>query len=60
MQEIMLKAGRMIKHAGWVLGLGTNDSAYTVFERLYTAHPSAPNQHSLAPISSADQRAYPQ
>ena len=29
-------AGRMIKHAGrWVLGLGANDSAYTVFERLY-------------------------
>ena len=37
MQEIMFKAGRMIKHAGrWVLGLGANDSAYTVFERLYT------------------------
>ena len=36
MQEIMFKAGRMIKHAGrWVLGLGANDSAYTVFERLY-------------------------
>ncbi len=29
-------AGRMIKHAGrWVLGQGANDSAYTVFERLY-------------------------
>ena len=26
----------MIKHAGrWVLGQGANDSAYTVFERLY-------------------------
>lgn len=37
MQEIMFKAGRMIKHAGrWVLGLGANDSACTVFERLYT------------------------
>ena len=36
MQELMFKAGRMIKHAGrWVLGLGANDSAYTVFERLY-------------------------
>ncbi len=36
MQEIMFKAGRMIKHAGrWVLGLGVNDSAHTVFERLY-------------------------
>ncbi len=36
MQEIMFMAGRMIKHAGrWVLGLGDNDSAQTVFERLY-------------------------
>ena len=36
MQELMFKAARMIKHAGrWVLGLGGNDSAYTVFERLY-------------------------
>ena len=36
MQEIMFKAGRMIKHAGrWVLGLGANDGAHTVFERLY-------------------------
>ena len=36
MQEIMFKAGRMIKHAGrWVLGLGANDSAHTVFARLY-------------------------
>ena len=36
MQEIMFKAGRMIKHAGrWVLGLGADDGAYTVFERLY-------------------------
>ena len=36
MQEIMFKAGRMIKHAGrWVLGLGANDSAHSVFERLY-------------------------
>ena len=36
MQEIMFMAGRMIKHARrWVLGLGANDSAHTVFERLY-------------------------
>ena len=36
MQEIMFKAGRMIKHAGrWTLGLGANDSAHAVFERLY-------------------------
>jgi hypothetical protein len=36
MQEIMFKAGRMIRHAGrWVLGMGANDGAYTVFERLY-------------------------
>lgn len=36
LQELMFKAGRMIKHAGrWVLGLGANDSAYTVFARLY-------------------------
>jgi hypothetical protein len=36
MQEIMFKAGCMIKHAGrWVLGLGANDSAQTVFKRLY-------------------------
>jgi hypothetical protein len=36
MQELMFKAGRMIKHAGrWVLGLGANDSAHGVFERLY-------------------------
>ena len=36
MQEIMFKAGRIIKHAGrWVLGLGANDGAHTVFERLY-------------------------
>ena len=36
MQDIMFKAGRMIKHAGrWVLGLGANDSAHAVFDRLY-------------------------
>jgi len=36
LQELMFKAARMIRHAGqWVLGLGANDSAYTVFERLY-------------------------
>lgn len=45
MQELMFKAGRMIKHAGrWVLGLGANDSAYTVFERLY---------RQLTPVRSA-------
>ena len=33
MQDIMFKAGRMIKHAGrWVLGLGANDSAHAVFD----------------------------
>jgi len=36
LQELMFKAARMIRHAGqWVLGLGANDSAYTVFERLH-------------------------
>ena len=36
LQELMFKAGRMIKHAGrWVLGLGANDSAQPVFECLY-------------------------
>ena len=36
LQELMFKAGRMIKHAGrWMLGLGDNDSAHAVFERLY-------------------------
>ncbi len=36
MQELMFKAGRMIKHAGrWVLGLGAHDSGFTVFERHY-------------------------
>jgi hypothetical protein len=40
MQEIMFKAARMIKHAGrWVLGLGANDRAHTVFERLYRQLP---------------------
>lgn len=48
MQEIIFKAGRMIKHAGrWILGLGAHDSAYIVFERLYRqltpqARPSSP------------------
>jgi hypothetical protein len=38
LQELMFKAGRMIKHAGrWVLGLGENDTAFTVFERLYSS-----------------------
>ena len=36
MQELMYKAGRMIKHAGrWVLGIGANDSGFAVFDRLY-------------------------
>ncbi len=36
-QEIICKAGRMIKHAGrWALGLGENDCVHTVFERLYS------------------------
>lgn len=35
MQEIMFKAGRLIKHAGrWVLRLGANDTTDTVSERL--------------------------
>ena len=36
MQEMMFKAGRMIKHAGrWILGLGESDSGFAVFERHY-------------------------
>ena len=36
MQELMFKAGRMIRHAGrWVLGLGQSDPAIAVFERHY-------------------------
>ena len=36
MQEMMLKAARMIKHAGrWILGLGQSDSGFAVFERHY-------------------------
>jgi hypothetical protein len=36
MQEMMFKAGRMIKHAGrWILGLGEADSGFAVFERHY-------------------------
>ncbi len=36
MQELMYKAARMIKHAGrWVLGIGTHDSGFAVFDRLY-------------------------
>jgi hypothetical protein len=35
-QKMMLKAARMISHAGrWLLGLGANDRAFAVFERLY-------------------------
>ena len=34
MQELMFKAGRMLRHARrWVLGLGANDSGFAVFER---------------------------
>lgn len=41
-QEMMFKAGRMIRHAGrWVLGLGRNDRAHDVFARHY-AHIPAP------------------
>jgi Transposase DDE domain group 1 len=36
MQEMMYKAARMIHHAGrWILGLGTSDSGFAVFERHY-------------------------
>ena len=36
MQEMMFKAGRMIKHAGrWILGLGERDIGFAVFERHY-------------------------
>jgi hypothetical protein len=36
MQEMMFKAGRMIRHAGrWILGLGEADSGFAVFERHY-------------------------
>jgi len=36
MQEMMFKAGRMIKHAGrWILGLGESDSGFGVFKRHY-------------------------
>ncbi len=36
MQELMLKAARMIKHAGrWVLGMGQSEPAFGVFERHY-------------------------
>ena len=36
MQEMIYKAGRMVRHAGrWVLGLGANDRGYAVFERHY-------------------------
>lgn len=34
MQELMFKAGRMLRHARqWALGLGANDSGFAVFER---------------------------
>jgi hypothetical protein len=36
LQEVMYKAGRMVKHAGrWALGLGANEAVHTVFERFY-------------------------
>ena len=36
LQELMFKAGRMIKHAGrWILGLSAGDTAITVFQRLH-------------------------
>jgi hypothetical protein len=36
MQELMLKAARMIHHAGrWILGLGESEPAFAVFERHY-------------------------
>jgi hypothetical protein len=36
MQEVMFKAGRMIRHAGrWVLGLGESDPGFAVFARHY-------------------------
>ena len=36
LQEVMYKAGRMIKHAGrWALGLGASEAVHTVFERFY-------------------------
>lgn len=36
MQEMIYKAGRMIRHAGsWALGLGANDTGYAAFERHY-------------------------
>ena len=34
MQEMMFRAGRMIKHAGlWILGLGESDSGFAVLDR---------------------------
>ena len=34
MQELMFKAGRMLRHARqWALGLGANDGGFAVFER---------------------------
>lgn len=52
MREILFKAGRMIKHAGcWVLEMGANDSANTVFERMYTHSPrnAKPARPSVVP-----------
>ncbi len=51
-------SGRMIKHAGrWVLGLGANDSAHTVFERLNKQlTPQRQNRHGLALRRAARQR----
>lgn len=36
MQDVMFKAGRMIRHAGRrILGMGQSDPAFAVFERRY-------------------------
>ena len=51
MQEIMFKAGRMIKHAGrWVLGLGANDRSSTRRQRL--RHPRSPEVTALKRIAA--------
>lgn len=36
MQELIYRAGIIIKHAGrWILSIGANDSGFAVFDRLY-------------------------
>ena len=48
MQEIIFKAGCMIKHAErWVLVLGANYSTHAVFERLFIK-PTPARQTSIA------------